>query len=53
MKTPLNSKHFFKKMNSKKTFTFLVMTIIWSWTFWVFGLNYLADGINQESIGTF
>ena len=40
-------------MNNKKTYIFLLMTIIWSWTFWFIGLNLLADGINQESIGKF
>jgi len=40
-------------MNNKKTYTFLLITITWSWTFWVIGLNYLTDGINQESIGKF
>ncbi|MFT4847527.1 MAG: membrane protease YdiL (CAAX protease family) [Sediminicola sp.] len=29
------------------------MTIIWSWTFWVIGLNYLTAGINEESIEKF
>jgi hypothetical protein len=40
-------------MNNKKTYIFLLMTFIWSWTFWFIGLNLLADGINQESIGKF
>ncbi|MCG2462721.1 CPBP family intramembrane metalloprotease [Flavobacteriaceae bacterium F89] len=40
-------------MNNKKTYIFLLITIIWSWTFWVIGLNYLTDGVNQESIGKF
>ncbi|OZV68181.1 CPBP family intramembrane glutamic endopeptidase [Winogradskyella aurantia] len=40
-------------MNNKKTYIFLLMTIIWSWTFWFIGLNLLANGINQESIGKF
>lgn len=40
-------------MNYKKTYIFLLITIIWSWTFWVIGLNYLTDGINQESIRKF
>ena len=40
-------------MNNKKTYIFLLITIIWSWTFWVLGLNYLTDRINQESIGKF
>ncbi|MDG5493217.1 CPBP family intramembrane glutamic endopeptidase [Psychroserpens sp. SPM9] len=40
-------------MNNKKTYIFLLMTFIWSWTFWLIGLNHLEDGINQESIGTF
>ena len=40
-------------MNNKKTYIFLLMTIIWSWTFWVLGLNYLTNGINQDSIGKF
>ena len=40
-------------MNSKKTSVFLLITITWSWTFWFIGLNYLEDGINQESIGKF
>lgn len=40
-------------MNNKKTSIFLVMTFSWSWTFWSIGLQYLADGINQESIGKF
>ena len=40
-------------MNNKKTYLFLLMTIIWSWSFWFIGLNLLANGINQESIGKF
>ncbi|PVW13903.1 CPBP family intramembrane glutamic endopeptidase [Marixanthomonas spongiae] len=40
-------------MNNKKTYIFLLITIIWSWTFWAIGLNYLTDGINQESIEKF
>ncbi|MFC0604149.1 CPBP family intramembrane glutamic endopeptidase [Winogradskyella pulchriflava] len=40
-------------MNTKKTNMFLLMTFIWSWSFWILGLNYLTDGINQESIGKF
>tara|TARA_R110002111_G_scaffold241492_1_gene303240 strand:- start:28 stop:855 length:828 start_codon:yes stop_codon:yes gene_type:complete len=40
-------------MNNKKTYIFLLITIIWSWTFWVLGLGYLTDGIDQESIGKF
>ena len=40
-------------MNNKKTYIFLLITIIWSWTFWLIGLNLLVNGINQESIGKF
>jgi membrane protease YdiL (CAAX protease family) len=40
-------------MNYKKTITFLILTILWSWTLWIIGLDYLNDGINQESIGKF
>jgi membrane protease YdiL (CAAX protease family) len=40
-------------MNNKKTYTFLLMTFIWSWTFWFIGLSYFEEGINQESIGKF
>lgn len=46
--------HLFENnMNNKKTYIFLLITIIWSWTFWVIGLNFLTGGINQESIGKF
>lgn len=40
-------------MDNKKTYIFLLMTIIWSWTFWFIGLYLLKDEINQESIGKF
>ena len=40
-------------MNKIKTFTYLILTIIWSWTFWINGLNQLIEGINQESIEKF
>jgi len=40
-------------MDRKKLFTFLVLTFLWSWILWIIGLNYLSDGINQESIGKF
>jgi membrane protease YdiL (CAAX protease family) len=40
-------------MKNKKTYIFLLMTIIWSWTFWFIGLKHLEGGINQESIGKF
>jgi len=40
-------------MKEKKIFTFLILTFLWSWTNWSIGLNYLSDGINQESIGKF
>lgn len=40
-------------MKSKKIYTYLTLTFIWSWTNWMIGLNYLSDGINQESIGKF
>ena len=38
-------------MNRKKLFVFLILTFLWSWILWIIGLNYLSDGINQESIG--
>jgi CAAX protease family protein len=40
-------------MNNKKTHIFLLLTFVWSWTLWLIGLNYLSEGINQESIGKF
>jgi membrane protease YdiL (CAAX protease family) len=40
-------------MNRKKLFVFLILTFLWSWILWIIGLNYLSDGINQESIGNF
>lgn len=40
-------------MSSKKTYTYLLITLIWSWTLWLIGLNHLSEGINQESIGKF
>lgn len=40
-------------MYHKKIYIFLLMTILWSWIFWLIGLNLLANGINQESIGKF
>ncbi|MEL0456643.1 CPBP family intramembrane glutamic endopeptidase [Flavobacteriaceae bacterium SZ-1-7] len=40
-------------MNSKKTITFLTITFLWSWTFWIIGLDYLKAGISQETIGKF
>ena len=41
------------KMNRKKLFVFLNLTFLWSWILWIIGLNYLSEGINQESIGKF
>ncbi len=40
-------------MNNKKTYFFLLLTFIWSWTFWLIGLNHLTEGITQEAIGKF
>jgi len=40
-------------MKTKKIYIYLILTIIWSWTNWIIGLNYLSNGINQESIGKF
>ncbi len=40
-------------MNNKRIFIFLLLTIVWSWTFWIIGLDYLAEGITQETIGKF
>lgn len=40
-------------MNLKKTYIFLILTFIWSWGFWIIGLQYLTEGINQESIEKF
>ena len=40
-------------MNRKKLFVFLILTFLWSWIFWIIGLNYLSVGINLESIGKF
>lgn len=40
-------------MNRKKLFVFLILTFLWSWILWIIGLNYLSEGINQESIGKF
>ena len=49
----LNVGTYLKKMNRKKLFVFLILTFLWSWIFWIIGLNYLSVGINQESIGKF
>jgi CAAX protease family protein len=40
-------------MKNKKTYIFLLLTFLWSWTLWNIGLNHLSKGINQESIGKF
>jgi len=40
-------------MNKNKLYVFLTLTFLWSWTNWFIGLNYLLDGINQESISKF
>lgn len=40
-------------MENKKTILFLTITFLWSWTFWLIGLNYLEEGITQESINKF
>ena len=40
-------------MNRKKLLVFLILTFLWSWILWIIGLNYLSDGINQESTGKF
>lgn len=40
-------------MSFKKTYTFLFLTLVWSWTFWIVGLEHLKEGINQETIGKF
>lgn len=40
-------------MNNKKTYLFLLLTFVWSWTFWLLGLNHLAEGITQEAISKF
>ena len=40
-------------MNKNKLYVFLVFTFLWSWTNWFIGLNYLSEGIDQESIGKF
>ena len=40
-------------MNNKKTYIFLSMTFIWSWSFWLIGLNHLTEGITEEAIGKF
>ena len=40
-------------MNHKKTYTFLIITFIWSWTLWFVGLRQLSNGITQETIGAF
>lgn len=40
-------------MNNKKIGIFLILCFLWSWILWMIGLQYLADGINQESISTF
>lgn len=40
-------------MNYKKTSLFLLLTFIWSWTFWLIGLSHLTEEITQEAIGKF
>jgi membrane protease YdiL (CAAX protease family) len=40
-------------MDNKRIFTFLILTIVWSWSFWFIGLDHLTNGITQESIGNF
>ena len=40
-------------MNNKKTSIYLLITIFWSWTFWIIGLNHLTEGITQETISKF
>jgi membrane protease YdiL (CAAX protease family) len=40
-------------MKSKQPFIFLIIAFLWSWIFWFIGLNYLKNGIDQESINKF
>ena len=40
-------------MIRKKIYVFLTIAFLWSWTNWLIGLNYLSDGINQETIDKF
>ena len=40
-------------MDNKKTYSFLLITFVWSWVLWLIGLQYLSGGIDQESIGRF
>lgn len=40
-------------MNTRKVYLFLALTVIWSWTFWLIGLNQISDGLNQESFEKF
>ena len=40
-------------MKAKQPIIFLIITFIWSWLFWSIGLNYLAEGLNAETIGKF
>lgn len=40
-------------MNKKRTITFLAITFLWSWIFWIIGLDYLKDGMTQETISKF
>ena len=40
-------------MIRKKIYIFLTIAFLWSWTNWLIGLNYLSDGIDQETIDKF
>lgn len=40
-------------MKTKQSLTFLIITFLWTWIFWFIGLNYLSNGIDQESIDKF
>ena len=40
-------------MKLKQPTFFLLLTIAWSWTFWLLGLNHLSDGLNAETFAKF
>ncbi len=40
-------------MIKQKPVIFLIITFLWSWIYWIIGLDYLSDGINRESIQQF
>jgi membrane protease YdiL (CAAX protease family) len=40
-------------MKRNKIIVFLMLAFLWSWSNWFIGLNYLSEGITQESISKF